>query len=152
MRIALAVLHLVALGIGFGAIYSRGRQLNKLGTDPEALRRAFTADAWWGIAAILWIGTGLWRALAGTEKLPSYYWNNHIFYAKMGMLAVVLLLEIWPMVTLIRWRVAIGRALPTPAELAPIGRRLARVCDVQLLLIVCIVIAATMMARGYGAQ
>ncbi|HTE44315.1 MAG TPA: DUF2214 family protein, partial [Gemmatimonadaceae bacterium] len=71
MRIALAVLHLVALGIGFGAIYSRGRQLNKLGTDPEALRRAFTADAWWGIAAILWIGTGLWRALAGTEKLPS---------------------------------------------------------------------------------
>ncbi|MEP6493921.1 MAG: DUF2214 family protein [bacterium] len=152
MRIPLAVLHLLALGIGFGAVYSRGRALNRLGTNPDALRRAFAADAWWGIAAVLWIGTGLWRALAGTEKASSYYWSNHVFYAKMGLLALVLVLEIWPMVTLIRWRVAKGRTLPSAAELGPIGRRLARVCDVQLLLIIAIVVAATMMARGYGAS
>ena len=27
--------------------------------DVPALRRVFYADTWWGIAAVLWIGTGL---------------------------------------------------------------------------------------------
>lgn len=153
MRIALAVIHLLALGIGLGAIYARGRALHRLSGEPAALRRAFTADVWWGIAAILWISTGLWRAIAGTEKTPSYYWTNHVFYTKMGLLALVLALEIWPMMTLIRWRMAGQRGtLPPPAELAPAGRRLARVCDVQTLLTIGIVVAAVMMARGYGAR
>lgn len=76
IRIALAVTHLLALGIGLGAIHGRGRALNALAADPGALRRAFAADSWWGIAAVLWIGTGLWRVLAGTEKTPSYYATN----------------------------------------------------------------------------
>lgn len=151
LRITLAVLHLLALGIGLGAIYARARALNQVRQDAGALRRAFAADSWWGIAALLWISTGLWRALAGTEKSPSYYWSNHVFYTKMTLLVLILALEVWPMVTLIRWRTAERRGA-LPENLGPTARRFARISDVQTLLVVGIVIAAVLMARGYGAR
>src|SRR6185295_3910183 len=151
LRVTLAVVHLLALGIGLGAIYARARALNAVDASNGSLPRAFVADTWWGVAAGLWIVTGLWRALAGTEKTPSYYWNNHVFYAKMGLLLLILALEIWPMITLIRWRVAAaGKTLPPASELSATGRRIARISDVQLLLVVAMVLAAVMMARGYG--
>jgi putative membrane protein len=158
LRITLAVLHLLALGIGLGAIYARARALGAMSSTqepavPDGLRRAFAADAWWGLAALLWVSTGLWRALAGTEKAPGYYWSNHVFYAKMALFILVVLLEVWPMTTLIRWRRAAAKhTLPPSDELARTGRRLARVSDVQTLLVVAIVVAAVTMARGYGAR
>lgn len=151
MRLTLAILHLLALGIGLGAIYGRARALNKVGEDPTALHRAFAADAWWGVAFMLWLSTGLWRWFGSMEKSASYYMTNHIFYAKMGFLLVILALEIWPMQTLIRWRVA-ARKGTLPADIGVTGKRLARVSDVQTLLIVCMVVAAVAMARGYGAR
>ena len=152
LRITLAVLHLLALGIGLGAVYARARSANRLRDTPDLLPRVFAADAWWGIAAGLWIATGLWRAFGGMEKTPSYYWSNHVFYAKMGFLALILVLEIWPMSTLIGWRAASRRGTLDAAQLASKGRLIARISDVQMLLVVAMVIAATMMARGYGAR
>ena len=152
VRIPLAILHLLALGVGLGAIYARARALDRI-DSVDSLRRAFAADSWWGVAAVLWIGTGLWRALAGTEKASTYYWSNQVFLAKMGLLALVLLLEIWPMITLTRWRIGVRRATiaPLPA-LAATAKRIARISDVQTLLIVAMVAAAVLMARGYGAR
>ena len=157
LRIVLAVTHLLALGIGMGAIYARARAMNAVGRAPDALRRASTADAWWGVAALLWITTGLWRALAGTEKASGYYWNNHVFYAKMGLFALVFLLELWPMITLVGWRRRLRADggvsfVAADASVATRARRIARISDVQLLLLVGIVTAAVMMARGYGAR
>jgi putative membrane protein len=153
IRITLAVLHLLALGVGLGAIFSRARNAHRIGSAQDAVSRTFAADNFWGVAAILWIGTGLWRALAGTEKTPSYYWHNHVFLAKMGLLVVILLLEIWPMVTLIRWRVAVSRhEFPTEEDIGAKARAIARISDVQTLLVVMMVVAAVLMARGYGAR
>ena len=153
LRITLAVLHLLALGIGLGAIYSRARNANRIGKVQDAAARTFSADTFWGIAAVLWIATGLWRALGGTEKTPSYYWHNHIFLAKMGFLVAILLLEIWPMVTLIRWRVAVAKhQFPTEEDIGAKARLIARISDVQTLLVVAMVTAAVLMARGYGAR
>lgn len=153
LRITLAVVHLLALGIGLGAIYARARLLNRVDAANGTLKRAFSADTWWGVAAALWIASGLWRALAGTEKSPAYYWHNHVFYAKMGFLLLIIALEIWPMVTLIRWRVAaVSNTLPQPTELAARGKRIARISDVQTVLTIAMVVAAVLMARGYGAR
>jgi putative membrane protein len=153
LRIALAALHLLALGIGLGAVYARARSLNRVDATDGSLSRAFAADSWWGLAAGVWIITGLWRVLAGTEKTPSYYWHNHVFLAKMGFLVLILALEIWPMATLIRWRSASKRKmLPPPEQLSATGKRIARISDVQTLLVIAMVVAAVMMARGYGAR
>src|SRR5207247_5390021 len=57
IRWLLAAVHLLALGVGLGAVWARGRAL-QAPLDVPALRRVFSADTWWGIAAVLWIGTG----------------------------------------------------------------------------------------------
>lgn len=152
LRITLAVLHLLALGMGLGAVFVRARSANRLKQSAASLRALFASDGMWGAAAILWISTGLWRVLAGTDKAPSYYWSNHVFMAKMGFLVVILLLEVWPMLTLIRWRSVSRQGAVDSTELAMKGRMIARISDVQLLLVVCMVVAAAMMARGYGAR
>jgi putative membrane protein len=141
-----ASLHLLALGIGLGAIWSRGRGLSRP-LDLGTLRQIFFADAVWGLAAVLWISTGLWRLLAGLEKGTDYYLQNHVFLLKMALLATILLLEIRPMVTLIRWRSAVSRGA-TPDTSGAAG--LAKISYVQSALIVLMVFAATAMARGWG--
>jgi uncharacterized membrane protein len=95
-------------------------------------QRAFAADTLWGVAALLWIGSGLWRYLAGTEKSTEYYNRNHFFLAKMTLLAAILLLELWPMVKLVRGRTALRRGASAEAVVTPaIARRIAVVSDVQ---------------------
>ncbi len=145
-RWLLAALHLVALGIGFAAIWTRARALGGL-PGSAAYGRAFAADAVWGLAAVLWIGTGLLRAFGGYEKGTTYYLQNHFFWIKMALLAGVLLLEVWPMVTLVRWRLALRRGTEIDARTAP---RLARISYVQAALVLGMVLAASAMARGLG--
>lgn len=146
IRWLLASLHLLALGVGLGAVWVRGRALaGRL--DGEGLRRAFAADGWWGLAALLWIGTGLWRLFGATEKGTEYYLGNHVFWTKMVLLLGVLAMEIRPMVTLMRWRREVARGLPPDTTTAP---RLARLSYVQAFLVVLMVLAATAMARGLG--
>jgi putative membrane protein len=141
-----ASLHLLALGIGLGAVWARGRALRS-SLDAGTLRQVFYADTLWGLAAVLWISTGLWRLLAGLEKGTGYYLQNHIFLTKMALLALVLLLEIRPMITLIRWRRVVARRETPDTRAAPM---LARISFVQAGLIVLMVFAAAAMARGMG--
>ncbi len=98
LRWLVASLHLLALPLGLGAVWARQRAL-RAALDAEGLRRVFLADTLWGVAALLWIGTGLLRAFGGLEKGASYYLHDRVFYAKMGLLALILVLEIWPMST-----------------------------------------------------
>jgi putative membrane protein len=102
------------------------------------------ADNAWGIAALFWLGTGLVRAFGGVEKPAAWYTGNPLFWVKMGLFAFVAVLEMWPMVTFIRWRIA--RAAGRAPELRHMGR-LARVNDVEVGLTVSIVFVAAMMAR-----
>jgi putative membrane protein len=141
-----ASVHLLALGIGLGAVWARGRALRS-SLDAGTLRQVFFADTLWGLAAVLWISTGLWRLIAGLEKGTGYYLQNHIFLAKMALLALVLLLEIRPMITLIRWRMTVSRGEVPDTRAAPL---LARISFVQAWLIVLMVFAAAAMARGMG--
>ena len=151
LRIVLASLHLVALGIGLGAVWMRARALRGP-LERGGLTRAFTADAWWGFSALLLLSTGLWRLFGETEKAASYYMTNHAFYAKMGFLVLILLLEIGPMITLIRWRRARSASSLNTSAVVPAARRIVLISYIQALLVVAMVVTATMMARGYGAR
>lgn len=143
----LAAIHLLALGIGLGAVWARARALRGP-LDPPGVRRVLHADAWWGIAAVLWIGSGLWRLLGGLEKDTAYYFQNHVFWTKLGLLALILVLEISPIATFGRWRRLAGRG--ETFDTRPAGR-LARISYVQAGLVALMVLAATAMARGSGA-
>jgi putative membrane protein len=138
----LATGHLLGLALGLAAVWMRARAL-RAGSDGLALRRALAADNAWGVSAVLSIGTGLLRAFGGYEKGADYYLQSGAFHAKMALVALVLLLELWPMVTLIRVRIGRRPAIP-PAH----ARAFARISEVQALLLVLIVGFATAMARG----
>jgi putative membrane protein len=152
LTLALAGLHLLALGLGLGAVLGRAGALREP-ASAAALGRAFRADAMWGIAAGLWLATGLWRLFGETEKATGYYYRNHVFLAKMGLFLLILALEVWPMVTLIRWRVALGRGAGAESVAAAgTARRIAAISYAQAALVVAMVFAAVAMARGVGAR
>jgi putative membrane protein len=148
MRWLFAVLHLLGLGIGLGAVWARARALRGP-LDVAGLRRVFYADGWWGVAAAIWIGTGLVRVIGGMEKGLDYYLQNHVFWGKMTLLLAVLALEIAPMVALIRWRAQVARGETPDTRLAG---RYATISYVEVVLVLLMVLAASAMARGIGAM
>ncbi len=139
-------LHLLALAIGLPAVFLRGRAL-KGQLDADGLRRLLAADNAWGVAAVLWIVTGLLRAFGGLEKGTDFYLRSPLFWAKMALFLLILLLEVRPMVTFIRWRIQLGRGLPVDTSVA---RRLYTLNHIELALVVVMVFVAGMMARGIG--
>jgi putative membrane protein len=147
VRWLLAAVHLLALGIGLGSVWARARLLSAPTLDGPTLRRALAADAWWGVAAILWVGSGLWRLLAGTEKTTAYYLGSHAFWTKMALFAAILVLESTPIVTLGAWRRHLGRGETPDLRAAP---GMARTSYIQTVLVILMVLAATAMARGLG--
>jgi len=146
IRWLFAALHLLALGIGLGAVWARGRALRGE-LDAAGLRRVLAADTWWGIAALVWIATGLARAFAGFEKGTGYYLANHLFWTKMALLGLILVLELGPMMAFIRWRMQIAKGARPDTRLAA---RFATISFLQAILVVSMVLAATAMARGFG--
>lgn len=100
----LSALHVLALGIGLGSVFMRGRYLRALraGPDPRLLARLFAADSLWGVAALLWLVTGLARAFGRVEKESGFYLRNGLFWVKMALFVATVALEIWPMTTFIR--------------------------------------------------
>ncbi len=144
LRWGLAALHLLALGIGLGAVWARARALNAP-LDAAGLGRVFYADNLWGLAAVLWLSTGLVRALGGVEKGTAYYLSSDAFRIKMALFGGILALEVWPMATLIGWRRRRGAAPDTRHAAA-----FARISRAQAALVLAMVVAATALARGIG--
>jgi len=141
-------LHLLALGIGLPSVFLRGRAL-KGRLDREGLRRLFAADTVWGIAAALWLVTGLLRAFGGLEKGTAFYLGSWLFLTKMGLFLLIVALEIRPMVTFIRWRATLRRGAVPDISAA---RALYQLNHVELALVVVIVFVASFMARGFGRR
>lgn len=148
LRLILAAVHLLGLGIGLGAVWARAAALAGP-LDGPGVRRALTADAWWGVAALAWLATGLWRLLAGLEKETGYYLGNHLFWAKMGLFLLIFVLELRPIAVLTRWRraAAAGREPDTGG-----AARMAATSRLQAALVAVTVLVAVAMARGYGTH
>jgi putative membrane protein len=115
--------------------------------DPAGLRRVFRADTLWGVAAALWLSTGLLRAFGGLEKGSAYYLNNPVFWGKMSLFLLVLGLEIAPMVALIRWRSETRQGRPIDTSRAAL---FARISTVETVIVALMVFAAAALARGLG--
>jgi putative membrane protein len=149
VRASLSALHILALAIGFGAVFARGRRLRDLRErqeDGRVLQRLFQADGLWGLAALLWIATGLARAFGRLEKAPDFYLRNGFFWVKMALFLLALLLELYPMSTFIRWRKRRSRGL-VPTAGANFDR-LIRLNDLVVAIVVLIPFTAALMARG----
>jgi murein DD-endopeptidase MepM/ murein hydrolase activator NlpD len=141
----LAWLHLIALGVGLAGVWSRARAIRdslRNPSDPAALRRVYTGDIWWTSALLIWLVTGTWRVLAGTDRLRSDYLESYPFLIKTSLFLALLALELWPMTTLIRWRAR--KLVPNPLD----AGRIEAISYVQCALVAAIVLASVAMPRG----
>lgn len=141
-----SALHLLALALGLPAVYLRGRAL-KGQLDADGFRRLFAADTVWGIAAVLWLGTGLLRAFGGLEKGSVFYFSSRLFWLKTALFGVIVLLEIAPMVAFVRWRIQLKRGQAPDTSRA---HAFYLVNHVEMALVVLMVFVAAFMARGFG--
>jgi putative membrane protein len=147
VRWLLAAVHLLALAIGFGAVLTRSLALRQP-LDAAGVRRVLAADSWWGIAALIWIASGVARAFGGFEKGTQYYLQNYLFQLKMGLFLLILLLELGPMIAFVRWRIALARgAAPDTGH----AGRFTRISALEAFIVLVMVFVANAMARGFGA-
>lgn len=145
LSFVVAAFHLLALPVGVVFLLQRSFALR--GAQPDDVKKVLLWDNHYGVWAILWLGSGVWRAFGGLEKGSAYYLSNHVFWLKMTLLVVLLILEGYLATTFVRWRLA--RAKGKPIELA---RRplLLRLHQIELGLILGMVVSAAFLARGVG--
>ncbi len=137
---AVSAVHVLSVALAAASVWLRG---NRLAQGDVA--GALSADNAWGISALLMIGTGLWRAFGGLEKGTDFYVSSPLFHVKLGLVGLVLLLEVWPMVTLVRWRIAAVRGKTVEHRNT---RAFAVISRVQLAVVVLLPFVASAMARG----
>ena len=141
----LAAIHLLAFALGFWAVLSRGTAFRRLATGVGEARNVLIADNLWGISAVVLLITGGMRAFGGYEKGTDYYLHQPLFHLKMTLFVLILLLEVAPMITLIKWRIALARGTMIDSARATL---FARISHIEALLVLLVVVAATGMARG----
>ncbi len=142
---SLAAIHLLAFALGFWAVLTRGTAFSRLAAGSGEARRVLMADNLWGISAVILLISGGMRAFGGYEKGTDYYLHQPLFHLKMTLFVLILLLEVAPMITLIKWRVARSRGAAIDTGRAKL---FARISHVEGLLVLLMVVAATGMARG----
>ena len=136
----LSAVHVLGIALSLGAVHARYRAL----TDGD-VARTLNADNWWGIASILVIGSGLLRLFGRYEKGTDFYFAMDMFWVKACLIGAVLVLEIWPMVVFLRWRIVRAQG-----GLAETGRMslFAKMSLLQFGILCVIPFAAALMARG----
>ena len=139
----LSALHVLTLALGLGAVFVRGRTLRGR-LDDVGWRRLLAADTAWGIAAGLWILTGIGRVFLGGKE-PAFYWYNGFFWVKLALFALVFALELAPMITFIRVRAARKRHAELPRFNV---QTYATINTVEIAIVTTIVFVAALMARG----
>jgi putative membrane protein len=139
----LSAVHVLTLALGLGGVFMRGRALAGP-LDDAGWRRLLAADNVWGVAAGLWIASGLGRVFFGGKE-SAFYWHNGFFWLKLALFGMVFALEVTPMTTFIRVRSATRRGTALP----PFSVEMYRLINsAELVLVVTIVFVAAFMARG----
>ena len=141
----LAAIHLLAFALAFWAALTRGTAFRKLSAGTGEVKRVLLADNLWGLSALTLLITGAMRAFGGYEKGSDYYLHQPLFHLKMTLFLLILLMELAPMITLIKWRIASSRGAALDSGRA---KSYARISHVEALLLILMMVAATGMARG----
>jgi len=118
------------------------------GIAGATLQRIARIDAAYGGVAVLVLLAGFLRVFFGTAG-SDYYFQNPVFWAKIGAFVLVGLLSIQPSISLARWR-RLAKAAPdfAPAEAAVAQSRKFLLGEVLVLTLIPMFAAA--MARGFG--
>lgn len=145
----LAYLHLLAILTMVVFLASEAALCRSEWLNAKVVARLGKIDLVYGIAAVAVLATGVARIVWGV-KGPAYYGGNWLLHAKVGLFIVIALISIKPTIVIRRWVKAqkAGAGLPAEAEV----KATRRLIMIQAHLLPLIPLAATFLARGFGAR
>ncbi|TXH89856.1 MAG: DUF2214 family protein [Pseudomonas sp.] len=142
-----ASLHYLSIFVLF-ALLTCEHILFRADLDHSTARRLLRIDIAYGISAGLVLVTGAVRVVWYGKGLD-YYLHNWLFHTKVSLFILLGLLSILPTLTFFNWRndLLAGKAPSvSPAQ----ARRTIWVIRLELLILVCLPVLASLMARGVG--
>ncbi|MEO8154512.1 MAG: DUF2214 family protein [Rhizobacter sp.] len=144
-----AYLHFVA---AFGIVATLFFEWFTFSATPtlQEARRLALADRWYGIFAVLMLVAGFTRAIE-FEKGWSYYLHNPVFHLKLSLFIAIGLLSIYPTIRFLRWSPDI-KAGRVPQVSDAQYTLISRLLGIQMLLLACLLLSASLMAHGVGAR
>ncbi len=145
LDLLLSVFHFLLVFTLVGILAAQSA-LIRPGITASNLRLAASLDRGYGASAILLLGVGFSRIYWGT-KGSSFYLLNPLFWAKIGLFAIVAVLSIPPTLQLMRW---IKQAHSHPGFLPTdeADCRLQWWLRAEMIVVVFIPFLAAAMARG----
>ena len=138
--------HLLVFSLLGVLVAERALMVGRL--SPDDVRRLGSLDGAYGALAGGIVVVGFLRVFFG-GKGPDFYFDNPLFWAKIGAFALVALLSIVPTIRILAWRRALKSDhafSPPPDEIGRVRRFLA----FELMVFPLIPIFAAAMAMGYG--
>jgi len=135
---------LAAFGV-FATVFYEWLTFTRTPTLAEA-RRIQLCDAWYGLSSVALIAAGLLRVYY-FEKGGEFYLKSPFFLLKIALFVIVGLLSIYPTMQFIKWRSA-TRAGQAPSVDERVSARIALLLKLEMLLLLAIVVAASLMAKG----
>jgi putative membrane protein len=143
----IAALHFIgAFGV-FATVFAEWVIFCRTPTVAEA-RRLQLCDTWYGLCATLVLVAGTLRVFY-FEKGSHFYLTNPVFLVKMALFVSVGLLSIYPTVRFLSWRKA-TRANQAPIMTDDQFGLLQAMLRLEVVLLVGIILAASLMAKGIG--
>ena len=142
-----AWVHLLAAGIGAGLLLTEYWLCRRM-PDRTQAQLLGTVDLGYQLALIASLATGLARALYYGQA-ADYYLGNRLFWLKIAIFLVIILVAIAPTLQYIRW----NREARTAPTFAPLTRDLERVrASISLGrgLWLVLPLIGILVARGYG--
>lgn len=134
------------LGIALVCTFSTMRLFALRRKDVPATRLADNGN---GIGSMFLFGAGFWRLFGELEKPLGFYTANPIFWTKMGALALMVSLEMYPQYVVFPWHIRHSRKKPIEPKPGQF-ERMFKLCVLQLPCIVIVIFCAALMSRGIG--
>jgi putative membrane protein len=142
-----AWLHFVVIGVGAGLLLAEHWLCRRM-PDRAQVRLLGQVDLGYQLALIGSLATGLARLLYYGQDLD-YYLGNRLFWLKIGIFGVIIVVAVAPTLQYIRW----NREARTAPAFAPLTRDVERVrgsVAFALGLWLILPLLGVLVARGYG--
>jgi putative membrane protein len=148
MDAAIAYLHFISMMLIAATLLTEFMLCTK-DLQPPHIRTLALVDLLYLLAAIAALATGLLRVFVFGKGLQ-FYLSNPVFHIKVSLFVAVGLISIVPTLQFLRWNRALKAGqerILRDAEIVSARRYV----GLELLLLLCIPLAAVLMARGVGA-
>lgn len=149
MDIFVIYLHYIGIMVIMGSLISEHLLLKPKMTR-EQIKSLAMVDLFYGISALLVLGTGLLRWFV-YGKGSEYYLSNPLFHTKLTLFGILVIMSIFPTIKFLKWRKQASNGQEPDLNEKTV-KKLLMLIRIELLILATIPLLAVMLARGIGGN